>query len=279
MLLLLYAAIVVQPARPAAASDGNGDVPLAVISVSDLEQTAEVSLASESPTLDDLELEQLFDQPEVEMPASAIDFSALDLSNLGDVGGAGVIDDAAGSSVFESGGGGAASFFGVEAGGNRFAYIVDVSGSMEGQRIEILKRELTRSIVGLRSQSQFTIVLFSSGAFQLGPEGWRNASDSGKRSARAEINNIRAGGTTIPFPAFEEVFRMRPRPDAIYFMTDGAFSNAETVAEEIARLSRSTGKIVPIHCITFIERDAEEIMKVIARQSNGSYTHVTGDAP
>ncbi|MFI4855463.1 MAG: hypothetical protein ACIAQF_10870, partial [Phycisphaerales bacterium JB065] len=99
MLLLLYAAIVVQPARPAAASDGNGDVPLAVISVSDLEQTAEVSLASESPTLDDLELEQLFDQPQVEMPASAIDFSALDLSNLGDVGGAGVIDDAAGSSV------------------------------------------------------------------------------------------------------------------------------------------------------------------------------------
>src|SRR5690606_16329369 len=101
---------------------------------------------------------------------------------------------------------------------------------------------------------------------------------SGKRSARAEINNIRAGGTTIPFPAFEEVFRMRPRPDAIYFMTDGAFSNAEAVAEEIARLNRSTGKIVPIHCITFIERDAEEIMKVIARQSNGSYTHVTGDA-
>ncbi len=279
MLLLLLAAVVIRPAPPAAASDGNGEVPLAVISVSDLEQTAEVSLASESPTLDDLELDQMFDQPQVEMPASAIDFSALDLSNLGDIGGAGDIDDAAGSSVFERGAGGAASFFGVEAGGNRFAYIVDVSGSMQGERIEILKRELTRSIVGLRQQSQFTIVLFSSDAFLLGPEGWRNASDAGKRAARSEIDNIRPGGTTIPFPAFEEVFRMRPRPDAIYFMTDGAFSNAEVVAEEIARLNRSTGKLVPIHCITFIEREAEEIMKVIARQSNGSYTHVTGGAP
>jgi hypothetical protein len=279
MLLLLIAALVVQPAPPAAASDGQGDVPLAVISESDLEQTAEVSLASESPTVDDLALDEMFDQPDVEMPASSIDFSALDLSDLGDIGGAGEIDDAAGSSVFDSGSGGAASFFGVEAGGNRFAYIVDVSGSMQGERIEILKRELTRSIVGLRSQSQFTILLFSSGAIQLGPEGWRSASDQGKRAARSEITNIQAGGTTVPFPAFEELFEMRPRPDAIYFMTDGVFSNAEQVAAEIARLNRSTGRTVPIHCITFIEREAEEIMKQIARQSNGSYTHVTGSSP
>lgn len=279
MLLLLVAALIIRPAPPAAASDGNGDVPLAVISQSELEQTAEVSLASESPTPTDLELDRLFDQPAVEMPASSIDFSALDLSDLGEIGGAGDIDEAAGSSVFESGSGGAASFFGVEAGGNRFAYIVDVSGSMQGQRIEALKRELTRSIVGLQSQSEFAIVLYSSSAYQVGTGGWRDATDQSKRNARSEIANIRAGGTTIPLPAFELLFELRPRPDAIYFMTDGAFVNPEAIAAEIARLNRSTGRVVPIHCITFIEREAEETMKEIARQSGGSYTHVTGAGP
>ena len=244
-----------------------------------MEQTAEVSLASESPTPSDLELDQLFDQPAVELPASSIDFSALDLSDLGEIGGAGDIDEAAGSSVFESGSGGAASFFGVEAGGNRFAYVVDVSGSMQGQRIEALKRELTRSIVGLQSQSEFTIMLYSSTAFQIGPGGWRDATDQAKRNARSEIANIRAGGTTIPLPAFDLLFEQRPRPDAIYFMTDGAFVNPDAIVAEINRLNRSTGRVVPIHCITFIEREAEETMKEIARLSGGSYTHVTGGRP
>ncbi|XOV74727.1 MAG: hypothetical protein ACFHWZ_14640 [Phycisphaerales bacterium] len=90
MLLLLVAALIIRPAPPAAASDGNGDVPLAVISQSELEQTAEVSLASESPTPTDLELDRLFDQPAVEMPASSIDFSALDLSDLGEIGARGI---------------------------------------------------------------------------------------------------------------------------------------------------------------------------------------------
>ena len=88
-----------------------------------------------------------------------------------------------------------------------------------------------------------------------------------------------AGGMRVPLPAFDLLFELRPRPDAIYFMTDGAFVNPEAVVAEITRLNRSTGRVVPIHCITFIEREAEETMKEIARQSGGSYTHVTGGAP
>lgn len=276
VVMLVVAAMVLRPPPVASASDGTGEVPLAVLSQSDLQDSIEMSLSDQSPTISDLSLDDLFERPEVELPSSSLDLSVLDLSSLGEIGGAGQLDESSGSAVFQDGGGGAASFFGLESSGNRFAYIVDVSGSMQGGRIETLKRELTRSITGLRGSSQFTVVLFSSGAMQLGPSGWRSATDRIKREVRTEITNIRASGTTVPLPAFAVVFELRPRPDAIYFMTDGEFVNPEAVAAEIARLNQSSGRLVPIHCITFVERQSEEIMKLIARQSGGSYTHVSG---
>jgi len=280
LVVLVIAALIIRPAPMASASDGRGEVPMAISTDTELSETMEMSLAEASPQMSDLNLDDLFDNTEIELPASSLDLSALDLSELGEIGGAGDIDSDSGSSIFESGSGGAASFFGIESSGNRFAYIVDISGSMQGQRIEALKRELTRSIMGLRSQSQFSIILFSSDAYPLGPSGWRSATDATKRQARSEIASIQVRGGTVPMPAFDIVFSMQPPPDAIYFMTDGIFANATGVAAEIARLNRSSGRLVPVHCITFMERDAEEIMKVIARQSGGSYTHVSSsDAP
>ncbi len=52
-------------------------------------------------------------------------------------------------------GGGGAKFFGVEARGSRFIFIVDVSGSMEGGKIVTLRSELTKSIDGLAENSLF----------------------------------------------------------------------------------------------------------------------------
>jgi len=116
-------------------------------------------------------------------------------------------------------------------------------------------------------------VSFASGAQPLGGRSaWREATTGGKVWARKHINAINAGGGTQPLPAFQEVFNVRPRPDAIYFMTDGEF-NAE-VASEIIRLN--SRRRIPIHCITFVNRDAEELMRRIASHSRGTYTHVEG---
>src|SRR5207248_843954 len=73
------------------------------------------------------------------------------------------------------GGGGAASFFGVEARGTRFAYIIDISGSMDLgvgtadiKRIDILKAELSKSVDALLENAFFFVALFSSDAKPLG---------------------------------------------------------------------------------------------------------------
>ena len=170
--------------------------------------------------------------------------------------------------------GGAASFFGVEAQGSRFAYIVDVSGSMRGEKMAALKVELGESIKAMLEHMSFLVVTFSSESLPLGDRRrWTDATDAGKRWGLEKIVALEAWGNTVPWPAFEIVLAMKPAPDAIYFMTDGIFD--PIVADQLA--VRNTGsRKVPIHCITFVDRSAEELMRRIAADSGGTYAHVPG---
>lgn len=191
---------------------------------------------------------------------------------LGGAGG-GDVGDGAGLGAGGSGGGGA-SFFGVEAQGTRFAYIVDVSGSMAGDKLAALKLELTGSIGGMLEHMSYFVVCFSSMPQPLAERRkWTDATDDGKRWATAQLQKLSADGGTQPWGAFELVLTMKPAPDAIYFMTDGQFDAA--VADQIAVRNRGARK-VPIHCISFVDNSAEELMRRIAGQSGGTYTHVKG---
>ena len=193
------------------------------------------------------------------------------LSNASDIGG-GV---GSGLGTGAGAGGGGASFFGVEAAGSRFAFIVDVSGSMSvGGKIERLRAELSRSVDGLLQNSHFVILPFSSGPSQPlgGKSGWTEANDRAKRGVIRAIETLAADGGTEPSPAFQVVFTLRPRPDAIYFMTDGEFN--PQVALEVAAMNSQLK--VPIHCLCFVTDDSAETMRKIARESGGSYTFVPG---
>jgi hypothetical protein len=202
---------------------------------------------------------------------------------LGGAGG-GNIGDGKGLGAGGSGNGGA-SFFGIEAKGSRFLYICDVSGSMDWDesgapsqqhsRINALRRELSRSIQGLMEHMQFYVFFFSSGVQPLNPDSnkWMLAKESGKKYALERIDKLRAWGGTEPWPAFEMAFQMKPAPDAIYFMTDGEFD--PNVALRIQAVNVGSRKI-PIHCITLVERTGEEVMRKIASDSGGTYTHVPG---
>jgi hypothetical protein len=202
---------------------------------------------------------------------------------LGDLtSGLGAGDAGAGSGLGTGGaGGGAASFFGVEARGTRFAYIIDISGSMETgigigemKRMDVLKTELRKSVQALLENAQFFVATFSDDAKPLGGRiGWTQGTEAGKTTAQRLISNIVSEGATMPLSAFEMVFRnLRPRPDAIYFMTDGEFD--PDVALRVARLNAEFR--IPIHTISFISDAGKDVMQKIASESGGTYTHVPG---
>lgn len=200
------------------------------------------------------------------------------LGGSGDIGGGQTgRDDGLSVTGGSGGGGGGASFFGVEARGNRFAYIIDVSGSMDvGGKLQSLQRELANSVSNLSESSSFVVFTFSSGAAALGGrKSWTQATGQGKGWAKLEIERLRAEGGTVPLPAFQDVLAIKPRPDAIYFMTDGEFES--TVVEEVQALNRKYR--VPVHCICFVSKDAEGLMRRIAQLSGGTYTFVQGPRP
>ena len=47
------------------------------------------------------------------------------------------------------------SFFGIEAGGHEFVYVLDVSGSMQGRRFDRASEELLRSVEQLGPHQRF----------------------------------------------------------------------------------------------------------------------------
>jgi len=202
-----------------------------------------------------------------------------------DLGGGSIADTRIMTGSAGAGSGEGANFFGLEAAGRRFAYIVDRSGSMNStmddagvsrwQRTQI---EVIRSIRALGVGSRFSIVFYSTGASPLfGDDAWIKTDAPNTAAAGAAVMRLSAAGQTHPRLAFERVFRLNPKPDAIYFMTDGEFE--PSVVQDIERMNRRHR--VPIHCILYgslgtpeAMRRVEAMMRNIARRSGGRYRHI-----
>jgi hypothetical protein len=261
--------------------EGPGEVQVAVVTEAELKELQEQAVGVVTPTVPEAELQD----PTLEAimdtsPGDDAARSSEELSDLGPMAGGGDISMESGDGLGGAGGGGA-SFFGVEAQGNRFAYLFDVSGSMNDStggeraepRIATLRAELGESIEKLTESSQFLLVKFSSDAQVIGGStAWVEASTSGKRAAMVQIALLNPEGGTNPLPGFQIIFGMRPKPDAIYFMTDGEFP--AVAAEEVALLNKKYK--VPIHCICLGSRAGEDVMRRIAKQSRGTFTYVGG---
>lgn len=272
-LLLLLANLIFERSAASANAGASGQTPLAVIADADLSELAEVNLAADVPTEDVAPMEMVTSE-EFSKPVSDASLASLEKSDVGDVFGAGE-DEMDSGMEGALGGSGTANFFGVEARGTRFAYIVDISGSMADDRLAALRQALGASIDGLLEHTQFAIVLYNSDAYLLTSRGWVPATDKSKRDVKRDLRGVQATGGTNPIPAFQIVFGMKPRPDAIYFMTDGEFgSNGPTIVSTVDKLNSQGFRKVPIHCITFIEDSGRDVMRAIARRSGGTYTHV-----
>ncbi len=203
--------------------------------------------------------------------------ASLDISAAGSVPALGGSGGADGSTL--GGGGGGTTFFGVSSQGSRFAYIVDVSGSMDqtqstGQerKIDVAKRELARSIEMLPDYTHFYVLFFSSQVFAPpGQRGWTRARPRTVSRMIRSLDEIGAGGGTQPGPAFAEAFRITPRPEVFFFLTDGQIPS-ETV-DAVAGLN-NRGRRVVVNTIAFGDPASQELLREIARSSGGVYRFV-----
>ena len=260
---------------------------LAAMSAPQIDVSAVETEVSPLETVTDLDL-----LADVQADQSVSDLSDSIAPSLAPGGGALVgIDPNAGSAGAGSGGG--ASFFGLEAEGTRFAYIVDRSGSMnsltgngEMSRWELTRNELIRSISELDANAEFTVELYSGSAESLfGTGDWVLATQPNKISANTALFMVNPDGSTHPVTAISRVFQLEPLPDAIYLMTDGEFEQTDRVPDQIRAMNKKNR--VPIHCILFGDpgrtpddtRRVIGVMKSIARLSGGRFTHIRESKP
>ncbi len=176
------------------------------------------------------------------------------------------------------------SFFGADASGNNFCYVIDSSGSMrEKSAWEAAKGELLRSLSTLKESQRFYIIFFNSELDAIPLPGEREPAPSALYATRENLEHARRWVDTIrldlgasPLRALEAAVKLEP--DAIYLLTDGV--TTVDVPKKVREFNRVTDIIngeqvrVPIHAIAYFSLKGESLMKQLAAENNGQFIYV-----
>ena len=182
---------------------------------------------------------------------------------------------AAGDGGFLSGGGGGSDgseFFGTRARGNKFVYIVDCSGSMQGAKFDKAKAELVASIQRLKAHQSAYVFFFSDTSYPMfSPQGREpkllKCTKANLQKMEDWIVQFPCLGGTEPRESLLEALDLKP--DAIFFLTDGGFDPG--VAADVRMKNQ---KEVCINTICFTDATGEPVMKQIAAENRGDYRFV-----
>lgn len=158
--------------------------------------------------------------------------------------------------------------------------VVDVSGSMSGQKLDQAKGALRQALASLRPEDRFRLVAFSSGVRHF-REGWAPATQNALREARAFVDNLQADGGTNIAGALDAVLGTsvpESRLPIILFLTDGLPSVGEQQPDRIA--SQAAGRIGRARVFTVgIGHDVNTyLLDRLAREGRGAAEYVAPDA-
>lgn len=163
--------------------------------------------------------------------------------------------------------GDSATFFGVEAKGEKIVYIVDCSGSMEGERLRAAKWEIKRSILELGKQMEFFIIFYNNGPIPMEAETFASATLVNKHVYLAWVEDRTADGGTYPEQALESAYEMKP--NAIFLLSDGDFNRPQNVLNVIKRYNPQYK--IPINTIGYYTNNQD--LRIIADETGGAYKY------
>ncbi|HXL06459.1 MAG TPA: VIT domain-containing protein [Gemmatimonadales bacterium] len=114
--------------------------------------------------------------------------------------------------------------------------VLDVSGSMSGDKLDQAKAALVQLLGTLRAGDRFRVIAFSSGVERYAT-GWTAVSGETVQGAQAWVRRLEAGGGTNVAGALAEALAAPPAEGAlgvVVFLTDGVPTVAETDPEHLA---------------------------------------------
>jgi hypothetical protein len=132
------------------------------------------------------------------------------------------------------------SYYGLPIYGTKIVFVIDVSASMRGPRIDAAKRELMKAINELKSGTDFNVL-----AFSIGVTPWQSqlvpATNDNKQSAVTFVYTLPLGSRTASYDALESALSFDA--ESIYFLTDGAptdgkIKQPDQIVEVISKANR-----------------------------------------
>ena len=246
---------------------------------------------------------------EISLPAVEIDTKALNpavaLSPMGDLGDVSVnVDMSVLNKAFAS------NFMGIKSKANKILFIIDYSASMNG-RDKVMRSELCKAIEKLPAVGSVSVIFFSGPTWVAGEDAkalhknWTGSNNGGwkpndgynpvrpkwlpvtpsiKKKLTKAVQDTPLTFGTVWDNSFEWAFYMNPKPDVIYFMTDGnsnknfqgidiikqkkgktkiytigygAPAGAKVPLEEIAAMTGGKSKFVEMDAIRLMEKEID----------------------
>lgn len=158
--------------------------------------------------------------------------------------------------------------------------VVDVSGSMSGQKLEQAKAALRQALGTLNSEDRFRLIAFSSGVRSF-REGFTPATGPNLREAREFVDALQADGGTNISGALDAVLGnsvSEERLQLVIFLTDGVPSVGEQNPDRIA--AQAGGRIGRARVFTVgVGHDVNTyLLDRLSKEGRGSAEYVAPDA-
>jgi HEAT repeat protein len=174
--------------------------------------------------------------------------------------------------------GAGSEYYGMSLYAQRMLFVIDVSGSMAGQRLMAAKRELVQTIDGLSPDTQFNIIAYNS---RVNP--WQRrmmkAERNAKEAAGRWIMGLEAATSTATYDALETA--LENDSEAIYLLTDGVphggkIDSPPDIVEAVSHLNRA--KRMSIYTIGIgvgaAGQGFDQFLEALAKQNFGRYRRV-----
>ena len=119
--------------------------------------------------------------------------------------------------------------------------------------------------------------VFADGKQPMPVEPWLSANSSTIRKTKREVKQIdRSYGTSWHLP-MDMALSMKPKPDIVYFMTDGVVRDAEDAVDNISKMNRRGGKKAKIFTTAMMEPRAADQLYEMAKKNGGTFSKVLSD--
>jgi len=208
--------------------------------------------------------------------------------------------------------GGKFSFVGQTATGRRVVFVVDVSGSMSNRlqggdisRFDLLKKELAKAVSQVPMGTAYQVLFFSDFAWPHNEVDSRNSSAMEKyrwEIRPEDYKKVKIPSfkylTANPFSLQDSVkiiqgaenpggtnwgsgllmaLNANPKPDVIFFMTDGERQDEMGWIDIVTAENKRKLPMTAIYTSVMAQVDAAREMDSLAKRNNGRFTVVTGE--